>query len=89
MDAWQMPTMQGFHNHTSIVGPLANPAPATAASTLLVLSKGSPVTFDSWQRASTSRRSYKQSATGNGRHVLPLAWFGADLVSLIDEMKQP
>ena len=29
MDAWQMPTMQGFHNHTSIVGPLANPAPAT------------------------------------------------------------
>ncbi len=29
MDAWQMPTMQGFHNHTSIVGPLANPALAT------------------------------------------------------------
>tara|TARA_Y100000589_G_scaffold198699_1_gene187577 strand:+ start:109 stop:462 length:354 start_codon:yes stop_codon:yes gene_type:complete len=81
--------LRGFRQAHNLKVAGSNPAPATAASTLLVLGKGSPVTFDSWQRASTSRRSYKQSATGNGRHVLPLAWFGADLVSLIDEMKQP
>ena len=39
---------------------------ATAASTLLVLGGGSSVTFDAWQRASASRRSFRRSATGKG-----------------------